>query len=83
MCRLIHDRHHSGVEGQRYRIPYAFRHGNSTTMASNEVNASDAVRMGRLGHTTLATTQGYTHRLADEDYRVAESLERLISGGAQ
>lgn len=59
---------------------HAFRHGNSTIMGSDGVNASDAVRMGRLGHSNISTTHGYTHRLADEDYRVAETLERLIGG---
>jgi hypothetical protein len=31
MCRLIHERQHSPDPSKRYRIPYAFRHGNANS----------------------------------------------------
>jgi integrase len=60
---------------------HAFRHGSSTLMEQKNVPA--AVRMKRLGHADLQTTQGYTHAVHSDEARFADLVGELLTEAVQ
>jgi integrase len=66
---------------EKLKIPkcgfHAFRHGNATLM--DRIQAPSRVKMDRLGHEKLDTTNGYTHAVSEDDRRVAEQLGNLLT----
>jgi integrase len=56
---------------------HAFRHGNATVQ--DRLNTPMKLRQERLGHAGSRTTMGYTHMVGDDDRRLVEQLDELIS----
>jgi integrase len=56
---------------------HAFRHGNATLM--DRMQAPSQVKMNRLGHEKLDTTNGYTHAVSADERRVADQLGDLLT----
>jgi integrase len=56
---------------------HAFRHGNATLM--DRLQAPSQVKMNRLGHEKLDTTNGYTHAVSADERRVADQLGDLLT----
>lgn len=55
---------------------HAFRHGNATQM--DRAGVPMAIRQGRLGHVESATTMDYTHRISEDERKVANGLRESI-----
>lgn len=65
----------AGVTGIRF---HDIRHYVATRMF--ELGVDVRTTMGRLGHTQMATTQGYAHLVAEADQAAADKLGDLLSG---
>lgn len=55
----------------------AFRHANATVQG--RLNTSMKLRQERLGHAGSRTTMGYTRMVGDDDRRLVETLDKLLS----
>lgn len=56
---------------------HAFRHANATVQG--RLNTSMKLRQERLGHAGSRTTMGYTRMVGDDDRRLVETLDKLLS----
>jgi site-specific recombinase XerD len=56
---------------------HAFRHANSTFM--DQLHAPVAVRLARIGHGDFGTTKGYMHLVSQDDDRIAEGIQTMLS----
>ncbi len=90
MCRLIHDRHNSGDPSTKYRIPYAFRHGNNNRFnrATGELMLIDGLGLTcstyvltvfQSVEVTLVNFEGWEMR-AEDDARHDALLNNMRNG---